>query len=64
MRQNTTKFLDFVILNWRHVSTPALGHLQVTKLFIRGNYTVCLKIYISKSQEDFIVVQYSNAVHD
>ena len=38
MSQNTTKFLD-VILNWRHVSAPALDHLQDTKVFIRGNHT-------------------------
>jgi len=34
MSQNTTKFLDVVILNWLHVSAPTLGHLQVTKVFI------------------------------
>jgi len=41
----------------------ALGHLQITKLFIRGNYTVCHKIYHSKTQQDLVVFQYSNAVH-
>jgi len=40
MSQNTTKFLDVVILSWQHVSVHTLGHLQVTKVFIRGNYTV------------------------
>jgi len=33
MSQNTIKFLD-VILNWRYVLAPTLGHLQVTKVFI------------------------------
>jgi len=33
MSQDITKFLD-VILNWRHVSAPTLGHLQVTKICI------------------------------
>jgi len=32
--------LDVIILSWRHVSAPALGHFQVTKVYIRGNYTV------------------------
>jgi len=64
MSQNTTKYLDVVILNWRHVSTLALGHLQATKVFIRGNYTVCHKIYQSKTQRDLVVVPYCNAVHD
>ena len=31
MSQNTTKFLDVVILNCRHVSAPAVHHLQVTE---------------------------------
>ena len=56
--------LDVVILNRRHVSAPALAYLQVTKTFIRGNYTVCHKIYQSKIQRTLVVVQYSNAVHD
>jgi len=41
MSQNTTKFLLGVIyLSWRHVSAPDLGHLQVIRVYIWGNYTV------------------------
>ena len=59
MSQNSTKFLDVVILNWRHVSAPAVGRLQVTKV-----YSISHKIYKPKIQRDLVVVQYSIAVHD
>ena len=40
--------LDVIILSWRHFSAPALGHLQVTKLFIysRTLYSISRKIYL------------------
>ena len=54
----------FKVLNWQNVSAPALGHLQVTKVFIRGNYTICHKIYHSKAERYLVVVQYSNPVQE
>jgi len=41
MSQNTTEYLLGVIyLSCRHVSAPVLGHRQVIKVYILGNYTV------------------------
>ena len=31
--------LDVIILRWRQIWAPALDHLRVTKVYIRGNYT-------------------------
>jgi hypothetical protein len=36
--QSTTKFGEKPLLERRHVSAPLLGHHQVSKIILRGNY--------------------------
>jgi len=49
MSQNTTKFVTCFYFKLTTCFGPVLGHLQVTKLFIRGNYSVSHKTYQSKT---------------
>ena len=65
MSQNTTKFVRCYYFKlttcFGPCSGPSSGHKSI---YSRKLYSISHKIYQSKIQQNLIVVQYSNAVHD
>ena len=65
MSQSTTKFFRCCYFKLTTCSGPCSGPLSSHKsIYPRKLNSVSHKIYQSKTQQDLVIVQYSNAVHD
>jgi len=65
MSRNTTKFVKCYYFKLTTCFGPLLWAIfRSQSIYSRKLYSISHKIHQSKNQRDFIVVQYSNAVHD
>ena len=65
MSKNITKFIRCCYFKLSTCFVPCFGPSSGHKIiYSRKLYSISHKIYQSETQQDLVVVQYSNAVHD